>query len=137
MRGEWLRRDLTVERASTIRSRRTRLVRRAPRRNDSEWRTEVMALRGNACRVPGCELWPIEADHLIPRAHGGPSVGENGLPLCRAHHGQKTAHTLLIEQSWLDFDQVEWLREQGYAWWETDGTVSGPRCTIFAPLVVA
>jgi hypothetical protein len=70
-------------------------------------------------------------DHLIPRAQGGPSVVENGLPLCRVHHSLKTAHDLLVDPAWLDPDQIQWLADQGHAEWLLDGVVVGRHRRLF------
>jgi 5-methylcytosine-specific restriction endonuclease McrA len=75
----------------------------------------------------------VQADHLIPRAHGGPSVVENGLMLCPSCHERKTNHELLIQPEWLTDDQIHWLAENGYAWWDSTGEVYGTRRRIFAP----
>lgn len=103
------------------------------RRNDSAWRTACLEARGELCRVPGCpHPWPVQMDHLIPRAQGGPSVVENGLPLCLLHHLAKTEHRLRIRRGWLDADQVAWLEVEGHARWLLDGTVAGAHCRLFA-----
>lgn len=114
--------------------------RAAQRRNDAPWRNEVFELRGRSCR--GCGgVQHVQADHLIPRSQGGPSVVENGLPLCGEFgvgqcHVRKTAHSLLIERGWLDQDQIDWLKSEGHAWWREDGTVAGRHCVLFAPVRV-
>lgn len=103
------------------------------RRNDSAWRKACIAEWGDTCSIPGCEH-PNEAvqmDHLIPRAHGGPSVIENGWPLCRTHHQQKTDHLLRVDPRWLTLRHRLWLRDHRYATWRPDGLVTGPRCRIF------
>lgn len=75
----------------------------------------------------------MQVDHLIPRAHGGPSIPENGLPLCLDDHVAKTEHRLLVTRDMLDADTVEWLASAGYAWWDNEtGEVHGPRRRIFA-----
>lgn len=103
------------------------------RRNDAAWRAECLERRGNWCRVPGCRHpQPVQMDHMISRAQGGPSVVENGLPLCRVHHEMKTNHDLLIDPAWLDHDQIDWLGEQGHAEWCVDGVVVGRHCRLFA-----
>lgn len=106
---------------------------RRPRRNDSAWRAECLELYGEWCRVPDCpHPQPVQMDHLIPRAQGGPSVVGNGLPLCRVHHRLKTDHLLLIAPEWLDPRHVRWLSGEGHAEWLTDGVVIGRHCRIFA-----
>lgn len=102
-------------------------------RNDSVWRAECLETRGAQCRVPSClRMVDVQVDHLIPRAHGGPSVVENGLVLCRHHHEMKTNHELLVDPTWLEPDQVRWLSDNGYADWLVDGIVVGTRRRIFA-----
>jgi hypothetical protein len=108
--------------------------RKAPRRNDSGWRAECLEARGDQCRVPDCpHPRPVQMDHLIARAQGGPSVVANGTPLCRVHHEMKTDHLLLVDPAWLDPDQVQWLADEGHAVWRPeDGVVTGRHCRIFA-----
>ena len=106
---------------------------RKRRRNDAQWRQECLDLRGPQCRVTGClRMTDVQVDHLIPRAHGGPSIAENGLVLCREHHEMKTNHDLLVDPTWLDPDQILWLSDNGYAEWLFDGVVVGSRRRIFA-----
>ena len=64
----------------------------------------------------------------------GPSVVENGMPLCRRHHDAVHAYLVRISPDWLSDAQIEWLDTHGHARWEDDGTVSGPHCKLFAPL---
>lgn len=112
---------------TTAKARRT-----SRRRNDARWRQLCLDTWGNWCFVPDClHPQPVQMDHLIPRAHGGPSVIENGCPLCRVHHQRKTDHELLVDPDWLDIRHLIWLRDNGYAWWRPDGIVTGPRCRIF------
>lgn len=123
----------TAARSSVSRSR--------TRRNDSGWRAECLAVRGSSCRACG-STGPVQMDHLIPRSQRGPSVVENGLPLCdpwasgssfpEGCHQAKTDHKLLIRPEWLDADQIAWLAEKGYARWCPDtGEVSGEHWKIF------
>ena len=122
--------------AAAKRTTKRREKRQRKKRNDAQWREEVMALRGPACRACG-DTGHVECDHLIERSQGGPSIPENGLPLCgefgacRAHV-RKTNNELQIQRSWLDPDQVAWLAEQGYAEWLPDGTVTGRFWKTFA-----
>lgn len=106
----------------------------ADRRRDVAWRQEVLDIRGQHCRVTGCvRSRNIEVDHMIPRRPSTRWAWPNGLVLCREHHADKTAHTLLIDRRWLEPDQIVWLAEQGHAWWLPDGSVAGRHCTLFAP----
>lgn len=109
--------------------------RAARRRNDGPWRAEVLSVRGTRCRSCDTTRY-VQADHVIPRAQGGPSVLANGLPLCGGFangcHDAKTAGRLKIHHAWLDVDQIEWLHEAGHAWWLPDGSVAGPHCRLFA-----
>jgi hypothetical protein len=116
---------------------------RPRRRDDSAWREECLGRRGRYCRacpsalqVPGVVVGnkiagfrgmpiPLEIDHVWPRSQGGPSVLENGLVLCRKHHGEKTAGRLRIEPGWLDADQVAWLADVGWVEWQADGQPRG------------
>lgn len=105
------------------------------RRNDSQWRSDCLAMRGEWCRACGGNVH-VQMDHMIPRGQGGPSVVENGLPLCgafgRGCHDRKTAHLLLVKRGWLDSDQVAWLELAGHAIWLPDGTVAGRHNVLFA-----
>jgi 5-methylcytosine-specific restriction endonuclease McrA len=98
--------------------------RRKKRRNDGPWRKEVMALRGERCRSCGATR-SVQADHVVPRSQQGPSIVENGLPLCRKCHDDKTASRLKIQPSWLDDDQIVWLAEVGWVAWDADGQPYG------------
>lgn len=104
-------------------------------RNDSRWRSDVMEKRGHRCRACGGDR-DVQSDHLIPRSQGGPSIVENGTPLCgpfgRGCHDRKTAHLLLVKREWLDSDQVAWLELAGHAIWLPDGTVAGRHNVLFA-----
>lgn len=103
-----------------------------PRRNDAGWRAECEAKRGLVCR--GCgDTNHVQMDHIWPRSQGGPSVVENGLPLCGEFsrntpggcHPAKTAGRIVIEFSWLDPDQVAWLAAVGWVAWDADGQPRG------------
>lgn len=102
------------------------------RRNDGPWRAEVILLRGGFCRV----CWTtrdLQADHVMPRGQGGPSVVENGTVLCREHHEAKTERRLLYRRAWLDDDQKAWLRDVEWVWWDDDGEVHGRGRRGFEP----
>lgn len=104
------------------------------RRNDSKWRATCLVRRGAWCRACGTSR-DLQCDHMVPKAHLGPSVVENGLILCRRCHQLKTDHRLLIQRGWLGEDQVSWLRDTGNAVWSPEGVVSGQRCRLFADAV--
>ena len=42
------------------------------------------------CSVVGCPLKATDVDHRIPRNRGGSDDDQNLVPLCHAHHSQKT-----------------------------------------------
>ena len=109
--------------------------RRRPR-TDSAWRAECVARRGSYCRGCGDTRQP-QADHIIPRAQGGPSVVENGMilggPFGCGCHDRKTAHRLLVQRAWLDDDQVQWLAEHGHVTWTASGEPTGRHAFLFAP----
>ena len=111
--------------------------RRRPR-TDSTWRAECVARRGSYCRGCGDTRQP-QADHIIPRAQGGPSVPENGMilggPFGCGCHDRKTAHRLLVQRAWLDDDQVQWLAEHGHVTWTASGEPTGRHAILFARLV--
>ena len=72
-------------------------------------------------------------DHLKPRSQGGPSVVENGLPLCRTHHEAKTSGTLQIRYEWLTDAQRAFLAADGWVDWDADGLPFGHGYRHFAP----
>lgn len=107
-------------------------VRQARRRNDAPWRHEVMAAYGPACVSCG-DTAHVQADHMKPRSQGGPSVRPNGLPLCGEFsrntpggcHPAKTAGRIVIDPAWLADEQIAWLAEVGWVWWDEDGEPQG------------
>jgi 5-methylcytosine-specific restriction endonuclease McrA len=115
---------------------RTRMVAKKPRRNDAPWRRQVEVLRGSYCRACGTKR-DLQCDHVMPRSQGGPSVVENGTMLCREHHDQKTAGTILYRFEWLDEDQVAWLAQVGWVMWDSDGRPRGRGFKHFAAKRVA
>lgn len=128
---DWQRRSVGFESGRQGRERGTRST--ARRRNDAPWRKEVEAKRGRYCRA--ClTSHRLQADHIKPRSQGGPSVVENGMLLCEEHHTAKTNGELRIQRDWLDEDQIVWLREQGWVWWDDDdGEVYGRGRNHFEP----
>jgi 5-methylcytosine-specific restriction endonuclease McrA len=105
------------------------------RRNDAPWREECLARRGRFCRAcgpAGVGIRKLEIDHVKPRSQGGPSIVENGLVLCAAHHAMKTESRILIRREWLDPDQIDWLAAVGWVCWDADGQVSGRGMRHFA-----
>ena len=72
-------------------------------------------------------------DHIMPRGQGGPSIVENGLPLCPEHHEQKTNSQIKIDPGWLSGDQIAWLAEVGWVAWDDEGMPYGRGMNHFAP----
>lgn len=115
------------------------------RRNDSEWREQVILFRGRRCRSCG-ETRDLQADHVVERSQGGKSVVENGMLLCGPFsqvsphrggcHAAVTEGRMLRRYEWLDPDQVEWLAEGGWVWWDDDGLPAGRLCRGFEKRVV-
>jgi 5-methylcytosine-specific restriction endonuclease McrA len=107
------------------------------RRNDAPWHAQCTAEYGPVCSIPGCGSTRTQMDHLIKRSQGGPSVVENGWPLCdetaNGHHVAKDSGRLKIRREWLTERQIDWLRRNGHAEWLPDGTVAGRHCPQFAP----
>lgn len=91
---------------------------------------------GEWCRACGSTR-EIQMDHMWPRGQGGLSDVRNGLPLCRTHHEQKTNGTLLIRPEWLAEDQVAFLAEIGWVWWDDAGEPQGRGHKHFAAKVTA
>lgn len=110
--------------------------RAAGRRQDLQWREQVLVARGMRCRaaltLPGQCDGPLEVDHMIPRRPSTRWAVEDGLPLCRHHHRLKTEHLLLIDPAWLDEDQIIWLSDHQHAEWLLDGVVVGAHRRLFA-----
>lgn len=112
------------------------------RPNDSPWRNQVMAARGEVCRSCG-DTSHVEADHVIPKSQDPTARAdvENGLPLCGAFsrntpggcHPAKTAGTLLFEAGWFDKDQLEYLARKGYVDWDEHGQPFGRGMKHFRP----
>lgn len=100
-----------------------------------------MAYRGEVCVRCG-DTRNVQADHLWPRSQGGPSVVENGLPLCGEFsrntpggcHPMKTAGTIVIEPTWLTWQQILWLADVGWVKWGPDGQPYGRGWKHFAPM---
>lgn len=114
------------------------------RRNDAPWRNEVMATYGATCRSCGDTAHP-QADHMMPRSQGGPSVVENGLVLCGEFsrvtpggcHPAKTASRIVIRPEWLTPPQIAWLAQVGWVAWDDDGQPYGRGCRHFAARAAA
>ena len=104
-----------------------------PKRNDSGWRAECIEKRGAWCRACGFS-GRVELDHIVPRSQGGPSVVENGLPLCPSDHQAKTESRLRFRFEWFDADQIAWLEEVGWVSWDADGQPAGRGWRHFEPL---
>jgi hypothetical protein len=110
------------------------------RRNDAPWRNECIEVYGDVCRSCG-DTGNCQMDHLKPRSQGGPSVVENGLPLCGPAsrvtpggcHALKTERRMLVEPEWLTDDQIQWLSDVGWVTWDTDGQPYGRGWRNFAP----
>jgi hypothetical protein len=57
-----------------------------------EWKTDAGHECGSTVR--------LELDHIVPRAHGGPSTVENVRVLCRCHHDLMTRR--MFGDAWID-----------------------------------
>jgi hypothetical protein len=100
------------------------------RRREAQWRHRVLEARGTQCRAAWCvRMTDVHAVPLVP--HGGTFHPANGLPLCRRHRELK-ADGLLVDPSWLDADQVEWLADEGHVEWLLDGVTVGRHRRLFA-----
>ncbi|MGH7743279.1 MAG: HNH endonuclease [Candidatus Dormibacteria bacterium] len=109
-------------------------------RNDSQWRADCLELRGPWCRACG-DSRDVQVHHILPRAHGGESVVENGQPMCGPWtlagpaggcHAQLTEHRMLNRREWLDDDQAIWLADRGWVWWDAKGEPNGRGFRSFA-----
>ena len=54
----------------------------------------AVAIRDQHCRWPGCRrpAWQSDVHHVIYREHGGPTVIENCVMLCKFHHHRGAHH---------------------------------------------
>jgi len=103
------------------------------RSSDGPWRDACIAAYGDRCIVPGCGDRAIEMDHIKPRAQGGRSVVENGLPLCGSwsrtidggHHLAKTQGRLRFRPEWLTAAQQTYLAQIGWVDWDEEGQPFG------------
>jgi hypothetical protein len=101
--------------------------------NEAPFRRAVMAARGEHCRVCGSSQW-VQAAHVWSKGRGGPTVVENGIPLCQPHHTAYDSSRLRLRREHLDPDQVEWLRQKGWVDWDADGQPIGRGCRLFEPV---
>lgn len=53
-------------------------------------RQRILEAAGYRCSVAGCAVPATDVDHRIPRNRGGSDDDQNLVPLCHAHHSQKT-----------------------------------------------
>lgn len=118
---------------------------RKPRKNDAPWRNQCAEARGLYCRSCGeSDPQRLECNHVWPKGQQGPSVVENGMFLCGWRstvtpggcHPAVTEARLLMRRDWLDPDQVAWLAEVEYVWWDDKGEVWGRGSRRFAPVRV-
>lgn len=56
--------------------------------------------------------------------------------LCEDCHRGKTEGRIQYERSWLDPDQIAWLADVGWVWWNDDGEPCGRGWKHFAPVLV-
>jgi hypothetical protein len=49
-------------------------------------RQQVMERDNHRCQVPGCSRAADDAHHVVFRSHGGKTITENEIAVCRAHH---------------------------------------------------
>jgi hypothetical protein len=115
------------------------VAKRKPARNDSAWRAEVLARRGAFCRACG-DTADLQIDHVKERSQGGRSVVENGMVLCGPWsrttpggcHLRKTEARIVVRPEWLDPDQIDWLAQEGWVYWNGEGIACGRGCRGFA-----
>jgi putative restriction endonuclease len=90
------------------------LTAQVPIRHDqSYFRGQVMGAYKNKCAV--CRLQQrelLEAAHIIPYAEGGESKVDNGLSLCRIHHGAYDRNILGIDQDYKIHIRKDLLEEK-------------------------
>jgi hypothetical protein len=110
-------------------------TRRSRRPSDAPFRAEVLARWGNGCAV--CGEGPVQAAHLMAKSQSGPSVVENGLPLCLLHHTAFDGYRLQLSWSVLADVQRAWLAAAGYVAWDADGQPTGRGARRFAPMTAA
>lgn len=116
---------------------------------DKEWREACLLAYGPWCRNCGYENYRgygLQVDHLIPRGQGGENVVANGLVLCGPFvadpspfprrvpggcHLAVTDERLKRRIEWLDPEQLDYLRDQGWLRREPDGSLSGKGMNYF------
>jgi hypothetical protein len=95
-----------------------------------------MALRGERCRA--CLTTDlVQCAHVMPRSQGGPSVVENGTPLCMGCHADVDQYRARWSPAWLDPDQLVWLASVGWVDWDGAGEPFGRGCRRFGMGAVA
>jgi len=82
-------------------------------------RDAVFIAHGRCCRLPGCLVHgrSVQADHIRPHSHGGPTDSDNGGPGCGSHN--RGAYTAGI-RTWRD-PNGQWHH------YRPDGTEIAPR----------
>jgi hypothetical protein len=86
---------------------------------------EHVNARDRSCRFPTC-THPAEGcdfDHTIPAAEGGPTSANNGGPLHRRHHNDKTHHGWRLDQP--EPGRFVWTFRTGHIY-EVDPEIIGP-----------
>lgn len=103
------------------------------RKSEAPFRHAVLAAYGKACKVCGSLTW-VQAAHIWSKGQGGPTIEENGVPLCRPHHEDYDQYRLQMRYEWLAPNQLAWLATSGYATWDEDGQPIGRGARRFAPM---
>ena len=67
----------------------------------------------------------MQAAHIWSKGQGGPSVVENGVPLCQPMHTAVDGNRDKFRYEWFDPDQIAWLREVGWVDWDDEGQPFG------------
>jgi hypothetical protein len=103
------------------------------RKSEAPFRHEVMAAYGKVCKACGSTTW-VQAAHLWAKSQGGPTIVDNGVPMCRTHHEDYDQYRLQMRYEWLAPNQLAWLAGSGYATWDEFGQPVGRGARRFAPM---
>jgi hypothetical protein len=106
---------------------------RKQRPSEAGFHREVMDAYGRRCAVCLDGGW-VQSAHIVGKGQGGPTVVENGLPLCQADHTAYDQYKLRLRFEHLTPTHRRWLAEVGYVDWDAGGQPFGRGHRRFEPL---
>jgi len=80
---------------------------------DGRFRKLVMDAYAERCAVCGCSLRLVDAAHIIPVSEDGDDSVQNGVALCRLHHGAYDTALIGLLPDYrvvLNEERADWLR---------------------------